>query len=170
MLLRGPGARERPGQRFGLAVLGAGEFALDFYRDRHRRVWRYIAIGLGGFVTGLGILRFTYLVTVGAAGPIAALVGAALFTVATVLFVMAGYWALRRAETPEAGKARRRARRAAREARATAERAARCRAKRDRLIDAYLVRLKVGPLASCSASDLPAMEAAIRSHLLGEAA
>src|SRR5215472_17299466 len=36
-----------------LAVLGAGEFALDFYRDRHRRVWRYIAIGLGGFVTGL---------------------------------------------------------------------------------------------------------------------
>lgn len=153
-----------------LAVLGAGEFALDFYRDRHRRVWRYIAIGLGGFVTGLGILRFTYLVTVGAAGPIAALVGAALFTVATVLFVMAGYWALRRAETPEAGKARRRARRAAREARATAERAARCRAKRDRLIDAYLVRLKVGPLASCSASDLPAMEAAVRSHLLGEAA
>jgi len=153
-----------------LAVLAAGEIALDFYRDRHRRVWRYIAIGLGGFVAGLGILRFTYLVTVGADGPIAALVGATLFTVATILFVMAGYWALRRAETPEAGKARRRARRAAREARATAERAARCRTKRDRLIDAYLVRLKVGPLASCPAIDLPAMEAAVRAHLLGEVA
>lgn len=153
-----------------LAVLAAGELALDFYTDRHRRLWRALAAGLGGFVAGLGVLRFSYLVTVGTDGAGAALVGAVLFTVATVLFVLAGYWALRRAETPAAGAARRRARRAAREAREAGERARRCAAKRDRLLDAYLVRVKAGPLQSCSAAELPAMEAAVRAYLLGREA
>lgn len=153
-----------------LAVLAAGELALDFYRDRHRRLWRALAAGLGGFVAGLGVLRFSYLVTVGTDGAGAALVGAALFTVATILFVLAGYWALRRAETPAAAAAGRRARRAARGARAAGERAARYAATRDRLLDAYLVRIKAGPLQSCSATELPAMEAAVRTHLLGKEA
>jgi uncharacterized membrane protein YedE/YeeE len=151
-----------------LAVLACGELALDFYRDRRRKVWRVFAYGMAGFVAGLGVLRYTYLITVGATDPLAAVVGAVLFTVATAMFVLAGYWALRRAETPAAGRARREARRAMKEAQAAKDRAARCRRQRDKLIDAYLVRIKAGLLQGCPAGRLPRIEAALRAHLRGQ--
>ena len=60
-----------------LAVLAGGEVALDLTRDRgDRRAWRLLALGVAIFVVGLGVLRFSYLATVGADEPIAALVGA----------------------------------------------------------------------------------------------
>jgi hypothetical protein len=152
-----------------LAVLAGGEFALDHcHRERHRRLWRMIAGGLAGFTVGLGVLRFTYLATVGTDSPLAALVGAGLFTVATMVFVSAGYWALRASETPSAARARRRARRAAREKSAADDRLARAVARRDRLADAYLVRIKAALLQSHPAGELPRLEAEVRAHLFGE--
>jgi hypothetical protein len=153
-----------------LAVLAGGEVALDHYRDSHPRLWRALALGLSGFVAGLGVLRYSFLVTVGADSPLAALVGAGLFTAATALFVAAGYWALRRAETPATSRARRRARRAEKEMEAAEERSARRLRERDKLADAYLVRIKAGPLQGRSASQLVQIEAAVRAHLLGEEA
>ncbi len=151
-----------------LAVLAGGEVALGHYWDRRPKLCRALAAGLAGFVAGMGVLRYSFLITVGADGALAALVGATLFTAATAMFVLAGYWALRRAETPAASRARRRARRAAKEAAAAKERAARYLRERDKLADAYVVRIKAGPLLGCPASQLPLMEAALRSHLLGE--
>ena len=78
-----------------LAILAGGEVALDHYSERSRSAWRLLATGLAAFVTGLGVLRFLFLDTVGTNGAIAALVGAALFTAATAGFVMIGYRALR---------------------------------------------------------------------------
>lgn len=151
-----------------LAVLAGGELALGHYWDTRPKLCRALAFGLAGFVAGLGVLRYSFLITVGADSPLAALVGAGLFTAATAVFVLAGYWALRKAETPAASRARGRARRAAKEAVAAKERAARYLRERDRLADAYIVRVKAGPLQGCSAGQLPRMEAALRSHLLGE--
>jgi hypothetical protein len=151
-----------------LAVLACGELALDYYRDRRRRLWRVFGVGLAGFVAGLGILRYSYLTTVGTGDQLAALVGAVLFTVATAMFVLAGYWALRRAETPRAGRARREARRAAKESAASKERAAGLRRQRDKLVDAYLVRIKAGPLQGFPAAQLPQIEATLRAHLVGQ--
>jgi hypothetical protein len=153
-----------------LAVLAGGELALGHYWDRHPKLCRALAGGLGVFVAGLGVLRYSFLITVGTDSPLAALVGAALFTTATALFVLAGFWALRRAETPATSRARRRAQRATREAASAAERAARYLRDRDKLVDAYIVRIKAGPLQGCPASQLPRMAAAIRTHLLGEEA
>jgi hypothetical protein len=150
-----------------LAGLASGEIALDHYRDRNRKAWRAVATGLAGFVAGLGVLRYSYL-AVGADSPLAALVGAALFTVATGVFVAAGYWALRRAETPRAARARRLASRAEKEARASRERLARRRRDRDRLVDAYVVRFKACLLQGQPVSQMPAIETALRAHLIGE--
>jgi hypothetical protein len=151
-----------------LAVLAGGEVALDHYRDRNRRVWRAVATGLAGFVAGLGVLRYSYLITVGADSPLAALVGAALFTVATGVFVAAGYWALQRAETSRTARARRQARRAEKEARASREQMARRLRDRDRLVDAYVVRLKACLLQGYPAIQVSLIEAALREHLIGK--
>lgn len=151
-----------------LAVLAGGEVALDHYRDRNRSVWRAVATGLGGFIAGLGVLRYSYLITVGADSPLAALVGAALFTAATGVFVAAGYWVLRRAETSRAAHARRQARRAEKEARASRERLARRRRDCDRLVDAYVVRLKACLLQGHPAVQVSLIEAALREHLVGK--
>ena len=88
-----------------LAVLGGGEAALDYYKDRHHRVWYLLVIFLSAFVLTLGVLRFTYLATIGAGGGLAAIAGAALFTAATAGFLFLGYRALRAAETPQAWRA-----------------------------------------------------------------
>lgn len=151
-----------------LAVLVGGQLALDHYGNRHLRLWRALAVGLSGFVAGLGVLRYSFLISVGVDSLLAALVGAALFTAAIAVFVAAGYWSLRRAETSAASRARRRARRAAKEAAATREQADRRLRQRDRLVDAYIVRIKAGLLQSIPASRLPQAEAALRALLSGE--
>ena len=66
-----------------LAVLAGGEVALDFYRDRHQGAWRLLCVLLAAFVTALGVLRFSYLATVGTGGLVPAVAGACLFTAAT---------------------------------------------------------------------------------------
>jgi hypothetical protein len=113
-----------------LAVLGAGEWVLDHCRDR--RWWRLLAVGLGAFVSVLGVLRFSYLVTVGIGGLLPALGGAALLTAATAAFLVLGYRALRAAESNRAWQARRWARTATRQAAAADEQAARDMADWDR--------------------------------------
>jgi hypothetical protein len=153
-----------------LAVLAGGELVLGHCWDRRPKLCRTLATGLAGFVAGLGVLRYSFLITVGSESTVAALVGAALFTAATALFVLAGFWALRRAETPQASRARRRANRAAYEAQAASERVARCLRDRDKLADAYIVRIKAGPLQGCPASQLQRITAALRAYLLGEEA
>jgi hypothetical protein len=152
-----------------LVVLAGGEVALDFYRDRQPRAWRAVATVLTLFVTVLGLLRFWYLATIGAAvGLIPAMAGAGLFTAATAGFLFLGYRALRSAEAPQAWRARRTAlaaRRAARAARAAAERDL---AERDRLMCAYLGQVRRLILKTCTAEQQLAMESAVREYLLGK--
>jgi hypothetical protein len=152
-----------------LAVLAGGEFALDHYAERSRRVWRAVVILLTGFIAGLGVLRFSYLITVGTDSTLAALVGAALFTVATGVFVTGGYWALRRSETSRTARARRQARRASSEASASQEQLILRQRDRDRLVDAYVVRLKACLLQGYPAVHVARIEAALREHLIGKA-
>lgn len=152
-----------------LVVLAGGEVALDYYRDRQPRAWRAVAAVLTLFVTVLGLLRFWYLATIGAAvGLIPAMAGAGLFTAATAGFLFLGYRALRSAEAPQAWRARRTAlaaRRAARAARAAAEREL---AERDRLMCAYLGQVRRLILKTCTAEQQLAMESAVREYLLGK--
>ena len=113
------------------------------------RVDRILVILLGG-------LRFWFLAATGT-GPVPAIAGACLFTVATAGLLALGYRALRVAETPPAWRARRqagKARQAARIARAEADQNA---AERDRLIDAYL-----GHVTRLALQDLPGRAAAGR--------
>ena len=148
-----------------LAVLGAGEVALDFYRDRNLRTWRILAFLTSGFVALLGMLRFWFLATVGTTGLVPAVVGGFLFTAATAGFLGLGYRALRAAETPQAWRARRAARKAwqaARAARAVADRDAR---ERERLIAAYLGHVRKLVLKTYPIDIQVALESAVRSHL-----
>ena len=151
-----------------LAVLVGGEFALDHYAYRNRRVWRAVVILLTCFIVGLGVLRFSYLITVGTDSQLAAFVGAALFTVATGVFVTVGYWALRRAETSRTARARRQARQASSEASASQEQLILCQRDRDRLIDAYVVRLTACLLQGYPAVQVTRIEAALREYLIGK--
>jgi hypothetical protein len=150
-----------------LAVLGTGEVALDHYSEHSHRVWQLLVGGLLLFVAGLGVLRFLYLATVGGNGPIAALVGAALFTGATAGFLVIGYRALRAAEMPPAWRARKRSRQADRQVSAASQRVARLVRERDRLVDAYVSRIRVGLLEQCESGELPQLVAAVRRHLTG---
>jgi hypothetical protein len=64
------GFRQRPDQDLlctllFLAELAGGEVALDYCSERGGFAWRLLVIGLSAFVTGLGVLRFLYLATVG---------------------------------------------------------------------------------------------------------
>jgi hypothetical protein len=152
-----------------LAVLGGGEVAMDYYRDRHRRVWYLLVNFLGAFVVTLGVLRFSYLATIGTGEGLAAIAGAALFTAATAGFLFLGYRALRAAETPQAWRARRAARRAHAAAQAAWEMAEHDATARDGLIDAYLRQVRRAALRMCPAEDVLALEVAVRAHLTGRA-
>jgi hypothetical protein len=152
-----------------LAVLAGGEVALDFYRDRHQGAWRILCVLLAAFVTVLGVLRFSYLATVGTGSLVPAVAGACLFTAATAGFLFLGYRALRAAETPQAWRARRWARTAYRSAQAARAVADRDAAERDRLIDAYLGQVRRQVLKTCPAGQQLTMEKAVRAHLLGRA-
>ena len=150
-----------------LAVLAGGEVALDYYSERGGRAWRIMATGLAAFVTGLGILRYLYLDTVSAVGATAALVGAVLFTTATAGFLLIGYRALRAAERLPAWQARKRSRRADREVAAASHRVSRLLRERNRLVDAYISRIRGDLLGKCSSLQLPRLEADLRQHLTG---
>lgn len=150
-----------------LVILAAGEVALDRYGQSSRTAWYVLVVALALFVAGLGVLRFLYLATVGSTGAAAALVGAALFTAATSGFLVIGYRALHAAETFRAWQARHRARRADREAAAASARLASCVVERDRLVDAYIGRIRVSLMSNCAAYQLPLMEEALREHLGG---
>jgi hypothetical protein len=150
-----------------LAVLAGGEVSLDYYSDRGGRAWRLLVIGLVAFVTGLGILRFLYLATVGTVGGAAALVGAVLFTAATAGFLVIGYRALRAAEKFPAWKSRKWSRQAERVAAAASHRVSRLLRERNRLVDAYISRIRGDLLAKCPSGQLPQLEKALREHLTG---
>ena len=151
-----------------LAVLAAGEVALDFYRDRRQRAWRTVMVVLSAFVAALGILRFWFLATIGTSGLIPAALGAALFTAVTAAFLFVGYRALRMAGAPQAFRARRWARSAAQAAQTARANADRNSRDRERLIDAYLVQVRRRVLGLCTAEQQPFVEKAVRVHLLGE--
>ena len=148
-----------------LAVLGAGEVALDHYRDGYRLVWRCVAFTLGAFVCLLGVLRFSFLLTVGSQGPVTAVTGAALFTVATAGFVVVGYRALRIAETGAAQQARRRVRARAGDVASARRKLARQTDERDRLATAYLSLIRLRLIRTCTADRLRVVELAVWSHL-----
>ena len=150
-----------------LAVLAAGEVALDFYRDRYQRAWRTVVAVLATFVGALGALRFWFLATIGTSGLLPAALGAALFTAVTAGFLFVGYRALRLAETPQAFRARRWARTAVQAAQAARADAERNTHDRERLIDAYLGQVRRWALELCTAGQ-HLMERAVRRHLLGE--
>jgi hypothetical protein len=150
-----------------LALLAGGEVSLDYYSDRGGSAWRLLVTGLVAFVTGLGILRFLFLATVSAVGTATALVGAALFTAATAGFVLIGYRALRAAEKLPAWQARRWSRQADKEAGAASHRVSRLLRERNRLMDAYMSRIRGDLLGKCSSGQLPQLEAALREHLAG---
>jgi hypothetical protein len=150
-----------------LAVLAGSEVALDYYKERGGRVWRRLVNGLAAFVAGLGILRFLYLDTVGTVGAAAALVGASLFTACTAGFLVIGYRALRVAEKLPACRARKRSQQAEQEMAAVSNRVSRLLRERNRLVDAYMSRIRSDLLRKCLSSQLPQLEAALREHLTG---
>jgi hypothetical protein len=150
-----------------LAVLAGEEVALDFYRDRNLRTWRTLATLTGAFVVLLGVLRFWFLVTIGAGELVPAVAGAFLFTAATAGFLYLGYRALRAAESPQAWRARRTARKAWQAARAAGAAADRDARERDRLVDAYLGHVRRLVLKTCPADAQLAFESAVREHLCG---
>jgi hypothetical protein len=149
-----------------LALLGAGEVVLDHFRDSHRAAWRWVAFILGGFIGLLGVLRYSFLVTVGAEGFVAAGAGASLFTVATAGFVIIGYRALRAAETGPMWKARRHAGACAKAAAAAHRGLERQIARRDRLARAYLNCIRARLVLTCTDSQIQAMERAVWAHLV----
>jgi hypothetical protein len=149
-----------------LVVLAGGEIGLDLYRD-HRSAWRLLAGGLSAFVATLGVLRYSFLITVDAEGRLAAFAGAALFTAVTGGLVVTGYRLLRAAETAACWKARHRLRaRSNNAARARQEAVTRI-VRRDRLVDAYLSVLRASLIESCTAAQLAATVQAVRAHLSG---
>lgn len=150
-----------------LAMLAGGEIGLDFYRDRNLRAWQILACITSAFVVLLGVLRFSFLATIGTGGLIAAFVGAALFTVVTAGFLTVGYRTLRAAETPQAWRARRAAHAATQTARAARAAAKRDASERDRLIDAYLRHVRKVVLKTCAVEQQLALEFAVREHLSG---
>jgi hypothetical protein len=58
--------------------------------------------------------------------------------------------------------------RAEREVAAVSRRVARLLREHDRLVDAYVSRIRVSLIGTCSSSELPLLEAALRSHLAGQ--
>jgi len=151
-----------------LALLGAGELTLDLYRETHRVLWRWTAFILGAFIVLLGLLRFWFLATVGTYGLVTAAIGASLFTLVTAGFVVIGYRALRVAETALTWMARRRAQACAKAAAQAHRRLSRLKALRDRLARAYLSRIRVRLIKTCTAAELPLMEHAVLAHLTGQ--
>jgi len=93
---------------------------------------------------------------------------ACLYTAATAGFLSLGYRALRSAETPSAWRARRQARQAQQAAQVARAMADQDAAERDRLIDAYLGRLRRLALTTGPAERQPTVESAVRKHLPGE--
>jgi hypothetical protein len=151
-----------------LALLAVAEVTLDHFSERHPAAWRWIAVGLAGFVGLLGILRYSFLATVGAAGFGAALVGSVLFTMATAGFVLIGYRALRLAETTAAWRARKRVE-AKRRAVAAAQRQLRQRiVSRDSLASAYLSRVRLHLIQMHGVGSQRQTEQAIWAHLTSE--
>ncbi len=150
-----------------LAVLGSGELMLDHFSDRHRVVWRWVAVVLGVFIMLLGLLRYSFLATVGAEGLLAALAGASLFSLATAGFVIIGYRALRAAESGKTWRARRLLRSRERAAAAAHGKLARQIAHRDGLASAYLSRIRLRLIEVGTVTPLRQMEQAVRTHLLG---
>jgi hypothetical protein len=151
-----------------LAVLGTGEVVLDYYRDRHARAWRIVLWVLIAFLVMLGFLRFSFLDAISGDGLVPAVLGAALFTLVTGGFIFVGYRALRMAETPQAFRARRWARSSARAERDAKEEVRQNASDRDRLIAAYLTQVWRHLPELCSVEEQPAVEQAVRRHLLGE--
>jgi hypothetical protein len=150
-----------------LAVLAGGEIALDLSRGRPL-AWRLLAGCMAGYVLLLGAMRWWFLETVTAAGTGLALLGAAVFTVATASFVVVGYRALRSAETLAAWRARRvrnSREQAARRARLAAEHAT---ADQDRLVCAYLGVMRSSLTELGSAAQVVAAEQAVLVHLTGQ--
>ena len=150
-----------------LALLGIGEVALDHFSAEHRAVWRWIAAALTGFVGLLGVLRFSFLVTVGAEGLVPAAVGAVLFTAVTTGLVLSGYRALRLAEASQAWQARRQLRTRERAASEAHRKLDRMLARRDRLAGAYLARIRLQLVQTCSSSELAEIEQVLWAHLVG---
>jgi hypothetical protein len=142
--------------------------ALDRLADRNRKAWRGVAVALLLFVIGLAALRFEYFSVTGVDGPVAALVGACLFTAFTIGFLAVGYRALRAAQPFDTWQRSRWARKAAKEAEAAAGEAARYADNRDRLLEAYLTRIRPLLMETCTTAELSALEKAIRMHLRGE--
>jgi len=152
-----------------LAVLAILEGGLALSAERNKKAFRLITLALGMFATFLALLRFVFFSAIGG-GPIASVIGAALFTACTILFVWAGFLALRYCETVDIWRARCQDRNAARKADAAEDRAAGQAANRDRLTDAYLSRLRPSLLRSCTAPQMAGVENDIRAHLAGEQA
>lgn len=148
-----------------LVILGLLEAGLAWSAERNKKLFRLIAAGLMVFAILLAVLRFGFFAAVGT-GPIAALVGACVFTICTIMFVAGGFAAIRYAETVTIWQARRHARKAAKKAKAAKAMADRRADERDRRVDAYLGRIR-----STLLRDFPAaqdMEAKVRAHMLGE--
>ncbi len=147
-----------------LVILGLLEAGLALTAERSRRIFRLVAVGLGLFAALLASLRFGFFAVVGAT-LVTAILGAVVFTVCTVSFVLGGFAAVRYAETLATWQARRRARKAARKASDADTRANRLAEARDRRIDAYLARMR--PMLLGHPDGAQRAEDRIRAHLLG---
>ena len=148
-----------------LVILGLLEAGLAWSAERHPKLFRLIAAGLVAFAVLLALLRFDFFAAVGTSA-IAAVIGATVFTVCTVMFVAGGFAAVRYAETLGIWQSRRRARKAARTAADAEDTAARRAGERDRRIDAYLARMR--PTLLGHTAGVHDIENKVRAHLLRE--
>jgi energy-converting hydrogenase Eha subunit C len=147
-----------------LVILGLLEAGLAWSAERSRRVFSLIALALAVFVILLALLRFGFFSTIGT-GLLAAVVAAAVFTACTIIFVIGGFAAIRYAETLTIWQARRHARKAERQAADAAAAARRRAADRDRLVNAYIGRIR--PTLLRQLGNARDMEDKVRAHMLG---
>jgi lipoprotein signal peptidase len=148
-----------------LVILGLLEAGLAWSAERNRKIFRVIAVGLGTFAVLLALLRLGFFAAVGA-GPVGSLIGAAVFTVCTIMFVLGGFAAVRYAETLAIWQARRHARKAKRKSADAKETAARLAAERDRRVDVYIGQIR--PTLLHEFADIHDIENKVMAHMLGE--
>jgi RNA polymerase sigma factor (sigma-70 family) len=145
-------------------ILAAGTALFGYYDPAANPMRRSLCAFVGGSAAAVGGLRYLASLGSGDSAPTAAL-EACLLTATTAGSLLAGYRFLKVTETPRAWRARHQARAESRRASAAREAAQHDMAEQERLVRAYVSRLRPA-LASAYPYDPPAaVEAAVRASI-----
>ncbi|MCL6091756.1 MAG: hypothetical protein M1435_02220 [Actinobacteria bacterium] len=151
-------------------IAGEGFLAWASLRSS-RRLRRLATWGMATYILALTFLRYEYLVTTGWAA-VSAAIGAALLGFVTSIVLVAGYKALRAAQSAVVHKAKRLWRAAEREDEARLRELTETCYQRDRLVDAYISLISPYLMQVVAAmpegrqeSAMSSLEGAVRAHL-----